>query len=185
MKILLMGTHFDGLDLPEKIEREPHAHIFRVHHFAAKQDKLGRPYCIVCRGMPQFYDLEEREVKIMPVLSDHYYNGHQTVYDGQYIVVEKDTTNMAKVVHCKKDKYDVYIGRPSMFGNPFSHRGGTLAQFQVETREEAISYYENYARATPYLMKAIKEELRGMILGCWCKPLDCHGDILMKIANED
>lgn len=24
------------------------------------------------------------------------------------------------VVHCKKDKYDVYIGRPSKFGNPFS-----------------------------------------------------------------
>ena len=25
----------------------------------------------------------------------------------------------AKVVHCKKEKYDVYIGRPSKWGNPY------------------------------------------------------------------
>ena len=28
---------------------------------------------------------------------------------------------MTKVVHCKKELYDVYIGRPSKWGNPFSH----------------------------------------------------------------
>ncbi len=27
-----------------------------------------------------------------------------------------------KVVHCKIEDYDVYIGRPSKFGNPFSHK---------------------------------------------------------------
>lgn len=31
---------------------------------------------------------------------------------------------MAKIVHCKKDKYDIYIGRPSIWGNPFSHKEG-------------------------------------------------------------
>lgn len=88
------------------------------------------------------------------------------------------------IVHCKKEPYDVYIGRPSRFGNPFSHRGGTLAQVEVETREEAIECFENYARSTPWLLKAIKEELKGKILGCWCHPLSCHGEILVKIANE-
>jgi len=185
MKILLMGTHIDGLCLPENVERTSHAHNFRVHHYSTDMDKLGRPYCTICRGMPQFYELEEREVDEMPITSEYCYNGHHTVYSGQYIIVERDAINMAKVVHCKKDKYDVYIGRPSKFGNPFSHRGGTLAQFKVDSREEAIAYYENYARATPWLMEEIKETLRGKILGCWCKPLDCHGDILMKIANED
>jgi hypothetical protein len=34
------------------------------------------------------------------------------------------------VVHCKKDKYDVYIVRPSKWGNPFSHRGGIWAEYQ-------------------------------------------------------
>lgn len=91
-----------------------------------------------------------------------------------------------KVVNIKSgEKYDIYIGRPSRFGNPFSHRGGTLAQVEVETREEAIECFENYVRATPWLLKAIKEELKGKVLGCWCKPQSCHGDVLVKIANEE
>jgi hypothetical protein len=91
----------------------------------------------------------------------------------------------AKVVHCKKEPYDVYIGRPSKFGNPFSHMPGTLAQFQVASREEAIEHYENYIRATPWLLQAAKDELKGKVLGCWCKPQACHGDVLLKIANEE
>ena len=27
-------------------------------------------------------------------------------------------------------------------------------------------------------------ELRGKILGCWCKPKPCHGDILVKLVEE-
>ena len=93
--------------------------------------------------------------------------------------------NIPRVVHCKKEPYDVYIGRPSKFGNPFSHKGGTLAQVEVETREEAIVCFENYVYATPWLLKAIKEELKGKTLGCWCSPLACHGEVLLKIANSD
>jgi hypothetical protein len=91
-----------------------------------------------------------------------------------------------KVVNIKDGhSYDVFIGRPSKFGNPFSHMPGTLAQFQVSSREEAIEYFENYIRNTPMLLKAVKEELKGKVLGCFCHPLPCHGDILIKIANEE
>lgn len=31
-----------------------------------------------------------------------------------------------KVVHFKKEPFDIYIGRPSVWGNPFSHKQGTL-----------------------------------------------------------
>ena len=47
-----------------------------------------------------------------------------------------------KVVHCKKEEYDVYIGRPSKWGNPFSHKSDTMAKFKVDSREEAIKNYE-------------------------------------------
>jgi hypothetical protein len=47
------------------------------------------------------------------------------------------------VVHCKKARYDVYIGRPSPWGNPFSHKQGTLAQFQVASREEGCTEVRN------------------------------------------
>ena len=91
-----------------------------------------------------------------------------------------------KVINIKSgEKYDIYIGRPSRFGNPFSHQAGTLAEYKVDSREQAIEYFENYINNTPWLLKAAKEELKGKILGCFCHPLPCHGDILLKIANSD
>lgn len=51
------------------------------------------------------------------------------------------------VVHKHKAHYDVYIGRPSKWGNPFSHKAGTLAQYRVASREEAIARYREWAAA--------------------------------------
>jgi hypothetical protein len=87
-----------------------------------------------------------------------------------------------KVVHNKKEAYDIYIGRPSKWGNPFSHKEGTLAKYKVATREEAVSAYEDYLLESN-LVNDLKE-LKGKTLGCWCKPLSCHGDILAKWADK-
>jgi hypothetical protein len=27
------------------------------------------------------------------------------------------------------------------------------------------------------------DELRGLVLGCWCAPRPCHGDVLVRLAN--
>lgn len=78
----------------------------------------------------------------------------------------------------------VYIGRPSKWGNPFSHRHGTLAKYRVGTRQEAIDAYEQWLKNQPALVTAARNELKGKILGCWCHPLPCHGHVLAKIANE-
>ncbi len=88
-----------------------------------------------------------------------------------------------RVVHCKKEPYDVYIGRPSKWGNPFSHLEGK-GEIKVDTREEAIQGYELYLEEHPELVRAAKLELRGKVLGCWCRPKTCHGDILARIAEE-
>ena len=88
------------------------------------------------------------------------------------------------VVHCKKAPYDVYIGRPSIWGNPYSHKIDTIAEFRVETRDEAIAKFEAYFLARPDLIQLAKRVLRGKVLGCWCKPLACHGDVLARVANE-
>lgn len=90
-----------------------------------------------------------------------------------------------KVVHCKKENYDVYIGRPSKWGNRWSHMYGTIAQFKVDTREESIQRFEEWLLSQPDLLVLAKKELKGKVLGCFCKPLPCHGDILLKIANEE
>lgn len=88
-----------------------------------------------------------------------------------------------KVVHCKKEPYDVYIGRPSVWGNPFSHKEGTKAKYKVATREEAIAKYEEWILNQPELVERAKKELRGKVLGCWCAPLPCHGDVLLKLVR--
>ncbi|MCZ2224356.1 MAG: DUF4326 domain-containing protein [Chitinophagales bacterium] len=92
-----------------------------------------------------------------------------------------------KVVHCKKHKYDLYVGRPSQYGNPFSHLDGTLAKYKVNSREEAIEAYEKwlYEPEQKELLEDIKKNLKGLVLSCWCFPLACHADILVKIANNE
>jgi hypothetical protein len=83
---------------------------------------------------------------------------------------------MKLVAHCKKERYDVYIGHPSIWGNPFIiGRDGT--------REEVIAKYRAWIMQQPELLKRVKE-LKGKVLGCWCAPQACHGDVLVELANE-
>ena len=79
----------------------------------------------------------------------------------------------------------VYVGRPSRWGNPFSHRSGTKAEFRVATREEALDRYREWVLSQPELVAAIRRELRGKVLGCHCKPKPCHADILAEIADSE
>lgn len=90
----------------------------------------------------------------------------------------------ARVVHCKKECHDVYIGRPSKWGNPFSHQEGTLALFKVRTREEAIESYREWIVDQPQLMASL-HELKDKRLGCWCHPKPCHGDVLAELVNSE
>lgn len=75
-----------------------------------------------------------------------------------------------KIVHCKKEPYDVYIGRPSLYGNPYAiGRDGN--------RQNVLDKYTLHLINNPQLQKNLIQ-LRGKILGCWCKPKICHGDII-------
>jgi hypothetical protein len=79
------------------------------------------------------------------------------------------------VVNLRRQEYDVYIGRGSKWGNPF--RIG-----QDGTREVVIAKYETYVLERPDLLTAL-EELRGKRLGCYCKPMACHGDVLVRLLG--
>ena len=59
-------------------------------------------------------------------------------------------------------------------------------EIKVETREEAIIKFESWLLSQPELVKKVKSELKGKVLGCWCRPWHaCHGDVLARIANEE
>jgi hypothetical protein len=72
----------------------------------------------------------------------------------------------------------VYVGRPTKFGNHF-------VVGEDGTRREVIKKYRDYLKKRPVLLSAIKKELKGKDLVCWCAPLPCHADVLLEIANED
>ena len=70
----------------------------------------------------------------------------------------------------------VNVSRPTKWGNPFRVGGESFVPQSVLDR------YEEHLRSKPELMAALGE-LRGKDLACWCKPLNCHGDVLLRLAN--
>jgi hypothetical protein len=91
-----------------------------------------------------------------------------------WVMVQK---TMTRVVHCKKEPFDVYIGRPSKWGNPF--RIG-----EDGSREDVIQKYRHWIMDSTNLMAQLSSELKGKTLGCWCKPNASHGDVLPDLAGR-
>ena len=100
---------------------------------------------------------------------------------------------ITRVVHCKVFPCNVYIGRPTFFGNPWSHKESKIATFKVETREDAVNAYRDWlmgVRFTNVLQENRKKilqnlmSLNGKDLGCWCAPASCHGDVLVELIKK-
>ena len=93
---------------------------------------------------------------------------------------------LTKAVHCRKEESDVYIGRPSKWGNPFTHLEDVAdreGMWLVGTVKEAVEEYRKWIMEQPELLKDL-HELKGKKLGCWCKPGPCHGDVLAELADN-
>ena len=85
---------------------------------------------------------------------------------------------MPRVVHVKERVPGaVFIGRPGPYGNPFiiGKHG---------TRQEVIDAYEDMLLRSGKIMQ-IRRELKGKDLACFCAPLPCHGDVLLRYANRE
>lgn len=88
-----------------------------------------------------------------------------------------------RVVNLKNEPFEALIGRPSKWGNPFSHLPGTQARFRVPHRGAAIAAYEQWIRGQPQLLADLPE-IAGKVLGCHCAPRRCHGDVLIRLCIE-
>lgn len=82
-------------------------------------------------------------------------------------------------IHTQGGDY-IYIGRGSPFGNPFKIG-------EDGTREEVIEKYRHYfydRLSWDSNFKEKVESLRGCVIGCFCKPQPCHGDIIKEYLDE-
>ena len=96
------------------------------------------------------------------------------------------------VVHVH-DGFDEYIGRAAMranvprcwhrsiWANPFREGGDISRQGTIDLYESLMR--ERLARSPRFWTRQLRA-LRGKRLGCWCKPLPCHGDVLVKLFKE-
>jgi hypothetical protein len=95
-----------------------------------------------------------------------------------------------RVINIKsKEPYDVYIGRwnwqvriSSKWRNPY--KISKVASDQEQERQRVISKYKEYLLNKPELLKLIPIEIKDKVLGCWCAPKPCHGDVLAELADK-
>ena len=90
----------------------------------------------------------------------------------------------------------VYVGRPTKWGNPFaSNFAGLRKHEQGKVRGSLAERYRAWVNVCNHLstidIPRITTELRGKDLACWCplvdkdgKPVPCHADVLLEIANS-
>lgn len=81
------------------------------------------------------------------------------------------------IVNINDDDCDVYIGRPSKWGNPYKIG-------EHGDRDAVINLYKEYVLNTKELMDALSE-IEGKVLGCHCHPKPCHGDVLIELVNSN
>lgn len=92
--------------------------------------------------------------------------------------------------------HGIYIGRPSVYGNPFSHKGATLAEVQVDTRHEAVMRFASWlVTGTDTQLKRKPDLIHVAIqsgkldnrlpLTCWCAPEACHGHVLDEVRTPE
>jgi hypothetical protein len=82
-------------------------------------------------------------------------------------------------MHKHRSLFTVPIDRTTIFGNPFKIgidgcRQDVIGKHRV--------YFINRLAKDERFRKAV-EALRNKQLGCWCKPLLCHGDIIKDYLN--
>lgn len=89
---------------------------------------------------------------------------------------------LVKVVNRDKgEDYDVYIGRGSVWGNPYriGHDGDreeVIRKYEYDFQRKFLKAFENFEENS--------KKINGRILACHCKPYACHGDVIAKFFNS-
>ncbi|RLF67201.1 MAG: hypothetical protein DRN26_02900 [Thermoplasmata archaeon] len=88
--------------------------------------------------------------------------------------------------------YKIYIGRPSILGNPFSVRKYGRSKC-IQLFREMLLAALRASNPTPHQLRLQREIERlreiyqkhgTLLLECWCAPSACHGDVIKEILES-
>lgn len=149
------------------------------------------------------YDLKGRALeRALVLLTDENIIGSKELVLKSHALLLRKKRVMNLIVVNKhthtRTPHDFYIGRGSALGNPFTgskELGKTKAQVQCQDRAEAVARYREYLRekiltkdaAICSALNAIYKRVKQggpVYLVCYCKPQDCHGDVIKEIIEE-
>lgn len=102
------------------------------------------------------------------------------------------------IVNIRESKYDIFIGRRNVkyhWGNPFTHLDvPTRAKIRMNSVNESMQAFRDwllgirYADVEPerrrWVLENMEASLKGKVLGCFCKPKKCHGDVYVELLNS-
>jgi hypothetical protein len=78
----------------------------------------------------------------------------------------------------------VYVGRPSKYGNPYSHLDGSTGTIRVDTRQEAVAMFSKSLKEELKKDPSFLDDLRyATALVCWCAPAECHAMVLARAID--
>lgn len=79
------------------------------------------------------------------------------------------------------DTYDVYIGRGTVWGNPYQigqdgDRDEVIRKFAYDFDRGFLKVHQNFEKHLSHI--------KGKVIACHCKPAACHGDVIAAYVNS-
>jgi hypothetical protein len=72
----------------------------------------------------------------------------------------------------------IYVGRPTVWGNPWQVSN-------IMTAKDAVEAFRLWIGWNPVYLEMVEARLAGHDLVCWCRlNQPCHADVLLEIANR-
>ena len=80
----------------------------------------------------------------------------------------------------------VYIGRPSVLGNPFvmtseAQRTEVIAKYKVYFEKKMLGDMQ-FVKAVEWIVE--RARTHDVVLGCFCAPRACHGDVIKEYVDR-
>lgn len=121
----------------------------------------------------------QTELDIEPSWSSDELARKAGIEDGKCVVANmRNGCDTALIKWAKETGRFVRIDRTTAWGNPFEMPDDG-------TRADVVGKFAKFYFPNKDGLLAHIDDLRGKVLGCWCYPEDCHGDIIAEVVNRE